>query len=239
MPTLPDSRTRRLQRTRRSCASKHSLWAASCAEQVRRSRNRLGRASPHHARRRGPTWRTTGRQERGAHRRGQRLERVFCTQSSPTVVPGARHRAWAHRRGARGCHCGWHHRHRRAHGERRCCGPALLRRRSTGSNFARARRMLGLRDDSPAPGGRPVRGGIMGSMKPGFRARFLSEGVATWLAASLAVLTLCWREWIEAIFGLHPDRQNGSAEWAIVAALFTVCLVLALAAKAGRCRAPV
>ena len=76
-------------------------------------------------------------------------------------------------------------------------------------------------------------------MKPAVRARFWLEAVAAWLAATLAVLTLFWRDWIEAIFGFDPDRHNGSAELAIVAALFAVFLVLALAVRAEWRRAVV
>jgi DMSO/TMAO reductase YedYZ heme-binding membrane subunit len=74
-------------------------------------------------------------------------------------------------------------------------------------------------------------------MKSAVRARFWVEAVAAWLAASVAVLTLFWHDWIEAIFGFDPDRHNGSAEWAIIAALFTFSLALALAARAERRRA--
>lgn len=78
----------------------------------------------------------------------------------------------------------------------------------------------------------------MRSMKPAVRARFWVEAAAAWLGAALAVLTLVRRDWIEAIFGFDPDRQTGSAEWAIVAAFFTLSLVLALAARAEWRRAP-
>jgi hypothetical protein len=69
-------------------------------------------------------------------------------------------------------------------------------------------------------------------MKLAVRARFWVEAVAACLAASLAVLTLFRRDWIEAIFGFDPDRHGGSVEWAIVAGLFAFFLVLTLAARA-------
>jgi len=68
-------------------------------------------------------------------------------------------------------------------------------------------------------------------MKPGIRARIWVEAVAAWLGASLAVLTVVWRDWIEALFGVDPDRHSGSLEWAIVAALLVFSLALALAAR--------
>ena len=47
--------------------------------------------------------------------------------------------------------------------------------------------------------------------------RFLLEAGFGGGAAALGVLTLFWRDWIEAIFGIDPDHHNGSFEWLIVA----------------------
>ena len=76
-------------------------------------------------------------------------------------------------------------------------------------------------------------------MEPAVRARVWVEAVVAGLSASVAVLTLFWRDWIEAIFHVDPDRHNGSVEWAIVALLFTVSLLLALDVRAERRRAVV
>jgi hypothetical protein len=63
------------------------------------------------------------------------------------------------------------------------------------------------------------------------RVRFWLEAALASLCGFLAMLTLFWRDWIEAISGLDPDRHNGSFEWAIVAGLFLVSLVLGVAAR--------
>jgi hypothetical protein len=76
-------------------------------------------------------------------------------------------------------------------------------------------------------------------MKPAVRARVWVEAAVAGLSASLALLTLFWRDWIEAIFHVDPDRHNGSTEWAIVALLLTVSLLLALDVRAERRRAVV
>jgi len=63
------------------------------------------------------------------------------------------------------------------------------------------------------------------------RKRFYAEmGLAT-LAASLGVLTIWWRDWIEALTGLDPDAHSGSAEWLIVAGLSLVAAACALLAR--------
>jgi hypothetical protein len=51
------------------------------------------------------------------------------------------------------------------------------------------------------------------AMKPTVRARFWAEAVLAWLSGFLAVLTLFWRNWIEAVTRTDPDRRNGSLEW--------------------------
>jgi hypothetical protein len=66
-------------------------------------------------------------------------------------------------------------------------------------------------------------------MRAKLRARFCIEVSLAMLSGSLLVLTLFWRDWIEAAFGIDPDRHSGSLEWALVAslllatALFVVC----------------
>jgi hypothetical protein len=64
---------------------------------------------------------------------------------------------------------------------------------------------------------------------------WLENGVAA-ASAFLAVLTLFWRDWIEAIFGVDPDHGNGSAEWIAVAVLAAIAVTAALLARAERAR---
>ncbi|HEY7397367.1 MAG TPA: hypothetical protein VH538_03620 [Gaiellaceae bacterium] len=65
--------------------------------------------------------------------------------------------------------------------------------------------------------------------KPTFR--FLLAVVAASLSASLAVLTVVWSEWIEALTGLDPDHGNGSAEWLVVLALALVAVGATVVAR--------
>ena len=37
----------------------------------------------------------------------------------------------------------------------------------------------------------------------------------------LAVLSIFWRDWIEALTGYDPDQHNGTVEWLIVIALLS------------------
>lgn len=69
-------------------------------------------------------------------------------------------------------------------------------------------------------------------MKPTVRARFWAEAGLASLCGVLAVLTLFWRDWIEALTGFSPDQHNGSFEWMIVAGLFVVCVLASFAARA-------
>jgi undecaprenyl pyrophosphate phosphatase UppP len=64
------------------------------------------------------------------------------------------------------------------------------------------------------------------------RARFWLEMAFASLCALLAVVTVFWRDWIEALTGFDPDRHNGSFEWLIVAGLFAACVLVGLAAGA-------
>jgi signal peptidase I len=69
-------------------------------------------------------------------------------------------------------------------------------------------------------------------MKSTVRARCVFEAALASLSGFLGVLTLFRRDWIEATTGFSPDLHSGSLEWAIVAALFAICGIAGLAARA-------
>lgn len=69
-------------------------------------------------------------------------------------------------------------------------------------------------------------------MKSTVRARFWLEAALASLCGFLAVLTLFWRDWIEALTGFDPDNHNGSFEWMIVAGLLVICVLVGVAARA-------
>lgn len=49
--------------------------------------------------------------------------------------------------------------------------------------------------------------------------RIRLESALAIASGTLCVLTLVWRDWIEAVFRVDPDRHSGALEWAIVAVL--------------------
>lgn len=68
-------------------------------------------------------------------------------------------------------------------------------------------------------------------MKQYPRYRFWVESVLGSLTGSLALVTLFWQNWIEILFGVDPDRGNGSVERLVVICLLTVTLILAACAR--------
>jgi hypothetical protein len=64
---------------------------------------------------------------------------------------------------------------------------------------------------------------------------FWTEVVLACITGFLAVLTTARPAWIEAIFGVDPDRDDGAVEWILVAgcAIATVALI-ALARREWR-----
>ena len=48
---------------------------------------------------------------------------------------------------------------------------------------------------------------------------------------ALLVATLISPEWIEAIFGVDPDKGDGTLEWAIIAVLTVVIVLTAASAR--------
>jgi hypothetical protein len=68
-------------------------------------------------------------------------------------------------------------------------------------------------------------------MFPNVRRLFWIEAALSAFCGVLAVVTIFWQDWIEALTGYDPDQHDGSVEWLIVVALFVVCGILALAAR--------
>jgi undecaprenyl pyrophosphate phosphatase UppP len=63
------------------------------------------------------------------------------------------------------------------------------------------------------------------------RVRFWIESIVASVTGVLAVVTFFWHDWIEAVFGVDPDRGNGSAEWLVVAVLAAVTVALTAGAR--------
>ena len=68
-------------------------------------------------------------------------------------------------------------------------------------------------------------------MPSGLRRRFWLESICGLVTGIVAVITLFWHDWIEAVFRIHPDSGNGSAEWLIVLVLLLVTVALAMGAQ--------
>lgn len=63
------------------------------------------------------------------------------------------------------------------------------------------------------------------------KLRFGVETAVAVCAGVLGIVTMFWRDWIEALTGWDPDHHNGSAEWLIVAGLLVVAVVLGALAR--------
>jgi hypothetical protein len=70
-----------------------------------------------------------------------------------------------------------------------------------------------------------------GGRVAGVRVRFWAEATMAALTGALAVLTLCWHDWTEAVFGVGPDHGNGSLEWLTVVVTAVVAVTFALLAR--------
>ena len=68
-------------------------------------------------------------------------------------------------------------------------------------------------------------------MQPGLRSRFWIESILASATGILTIVTIFWRDWIEAVFGVDPDHGNGSAEWAAVAVLALAAALFAAGAR--------
>jgi hypothetical protein len=63
-------------------------------------------------------------------------------------------------------------------------------------------------------------------MKTSLRTSFWLSTAGAAISTVLAIVTLFLPAWIEAIFGVDPDRHNGSLEWVIVGVLLVAAGVL-------------
>jgi undecaprenyl pyrophosphate phosphatase UppP len=57
------------------------------------------------------------------------------------------------------------------------------------------------------------------------KLRFGVETAVSVCAGVLGIVTVFWRDWIEAMTGWDPDHHNGSAEWLIVVGLLVVAVI--------------
>jgi hypothetical protein len=70
------------------------------------------------------------------------------------------------------------------------------------------------------------------SIREHLRRRAWFEGALALVTGVLAIVTLFWHDWIEALTGYDPDAHRGSVEWLIVAALAVVCVIASIALRA-------
>ncbi len=69
-------------------------------------------------------------------------------------------------------------------------------------------------------------------MKPAFRTRLWLELALASTSGLLAVLSMFWLDWLEALTGFDPDEHSGSVEWAVVVLLAFACVAVSLVARA-------
>jgi hypothetical protein len=65
----------------------------------------------------------------------------------------------------------------------------------------------------------------------------LEVGLAV-ASALLCLLTLLWKDWIEVVFRIDPDRGSGALEWLVALALLGVAIGFGALARRGRLRRP-
>jgi len=52
------------------------------------------------------------------------------------------------------------------------------------------------------------------------------------LGSALFILTVAWRDWIEAVCGVDPDRSSGATELVVAGGLLSLALTAAALARA-------
>jgi hypothetical protein len=63
-------------------------------------------------------------------------------------------------------------------------------------------------------------------MLHGLRHLFWLEIVLGLSTGALSVVTVFWHDWIEAVFGVDPDKGTGSSEWLVVIGLLIATAIL-------------
>ena len=76
-------------------------------------------------------------------------------------------------------------------------------------------------------------------MRKWMRLRFWVEMGLAVTTGVLFVITLLWKDWIEILFHVDPDRGSGTLEWLVVGGFLAVTVVLALVARSEWRRAPI
>jgi hypothetical protein len=68
-------------------------------------------------------------------------------------------------------------------------------------------------------------------MKNVQKRRLTGKIASACVCAALAMLTMVWPDWIEAVFGVDPDAHSGAVEWSIVLSLGTASVILGALAR--------
>jgi len=68
-------------------------------------------------------------------------------------------------------------------------------------------------------------------MKSEPRTRFWFEATAASMSGALLILTVFWRDWIELVFKVNPDRGSGVAEGSVVILSFLATALFTAAAS--------
>jgi hypothetical protein len=68
-------------------------------------------------------------------------------------------------------------------------------------------------------------------MRNALRRRFWLETVVAIVTGILIVITLIRKDWVEIVFRVDPDNNNGTLEWLIVGALLVVTITLFILAS--------
>jgi hypothetical protein len=63
------------------------------------------------------------------------------------------------------------------------------------------------------------------------RPIFWMEGLLAAVSGVSAVLTLLWKDWIEILFRVDPDRGSGAAEWLVVVGSLGAAVALSALAR--------